>query len=410
MMFMAMFILVIFDSVFKGRTRIILLFIFGFAIALSHYGTDILFGGVLLAAVLLMISVSSIRELFNYLIDRTRPRQRPLNSEIWVKKSRENAREIFVACTFVTALSLIYYYLVSGGALFFSILDQIIAIISPKGANIGSSSVVSSPIISNIFNINYILSILPPIMALIFITWTIITNNKYKFNYIYIYLALVMSLVTLAYPFFPSITAFIGEDRMVEFALMLTGPAIVMSVYVVLKSKRLTKWKVEQAVQRTMVIFVALSIGYLLVNTGLIGSLENTPVSFAMDPSKVARASFGDNEWVGAQWYSQKVGYNSLVYADAKEAYLTKMWVGTYNYFSGTTSIDNMNETSYGSYTFLSPLNEAGKLWINDPSAPRTIVYLISIQDSAFVHQVNNMSMIYSSGGVSIAYNNTQSR
>jgi uncharacterized membrane protein len=302
---------------------------------------------------------------------------------------------------------------VSSSSLFYSIADQLLMILktfigSGSGGGGGSGLTLGTSTGNTIIlNPEYLLTEIPSLMAITYIFWAIINNNTYKLKEIYIYMALIMAMVALFYPFVPSITNFVGEDRVIEITLMLTAPALVIGTFLVTSWKRVPGPGLEKAYRQAMAIVIAIVVCSVIVNSGVLDSLTNKPVSYAMDPSRVARANFGDDEWNGAQWYSQKVGYNDVVYADAQEAYLTKMWVGTYRYFSGVTEVGNMNETSFGTYTYLGPTNIYGHLWINDPSVPRSVVYLISITNSTFIHQINKMSSVYSSGRVMVFYNNT---
>jgi uncharacterized membrane protein len=388
-LFLVGFILIFMEKKLSFPLKLSILLVFGFSIAVSHYGLLMIFVVCLFISWLLTALWSLISP----------------NNKI-------NVKMVAMLILSVIGFTLVWYTIVSNSYM----ADIIINSFNQLLLGFWEFRGTESSQILRLFNLNnpsmldyiniiiYYSSIFLILLGFAYLLARRKSEQHFDIHYTTLSIAFFVSIVSGAYS--PNIFNFISESRMYHLSMIVLAPMMIFGGYTAIRKMsslifKKKNWP-ERVANTTICGFIVV---VLLMSSGLVNLALDSPSAYELSPDEVTRANFNNVEAQGAKWASSVLPADQAIRGDAHMAYLMKMYTGHYWPLytrDGANVYMNLPEdTVY----FCGTDNVNGNIWLEDPAHFRINKTYIAI-DSRFALYLYNQNMIFNGQGTVFYYDN----
>ncbi len=395
-MFMVAVLLIMMDGGIAQRARLPLLIAMGVMMCLSHYGTSVIFV-LIFGLTLILISVAEILE--RYPIKRWRARTPPNEGNI--RKWPTTVTEMWAFYIFTIAIALSWYAVVAQSTILDSIIDFIGRIFSSIGGGLpspsGAPGLASTAPWWERWN-NALLSMIYILIAVGLIL-SLVRRSALRLSREYVCLSLSAALLLVAGYQIPVITGFVSLTRLTHIVFLIIVPFFPLGVHLAVNlASRLRNYHMTEIELRraASALFTLILVMFFILGSGLVNSVSNEPIIYSLDPDKVARVNFNEQEYRTGKWVTEHIGFGPYVHGDNHGSYLMMMASGRFDPIRESESFTMPFRS--GSYIYLSSDNLRGLAWLDDPNNLRLNVSLVPIKTAKFYPEVLSSSLVYSSG------------
>ena len=366
-LFFVLLILLMINKDIDKVKRSVLAIVFGFSLAISHYGVSYIYLFTLISAYTMLAlldtpTIQKLRDDVHSKFSRHKDRKFTSNS------ISANAKDRTISSNFTILFiifTLTWYMYVSSSYAFDTIVrmgdhiaTNIYELFDPE--EVQALHMIVGETLSPLHSVTKYLHLISQFFIAVGIYTLLLKYREMKFRKEYSAFSLtffVMCLVSLAVPFTSSA---IGTHRAYHIALLLLSPFCVIGFITIFRVlSRFVKapsWT-DQRVRSSLKVLSVFFAIFLLFNTGLVYEIaKDNPTSISLNNTiKHPRFHFNDQEACGARWLANTAKKESNIYAGDFGRFIL------YDFVHDTTKVRVFgNETkwiSHDSYIFMGLLN-----------------------------------------------------
>lgn len=414
-LFLVLLILIIINKNIKKIKRSILFICFSVSLIVSHYGlTYIYMLSFIIALSILAFYESPIKmklaDLFqiNSTKETSDKELCPIFSNFSSRMINSNLLFIFIIC------SLIWYINISGSSAFniaVNIGNHIsnsifLDFLNPESTQ--GLDIILRPSETLVGKFNKAIHIIMQLFIAVGITVSVLRYNKRNFNYEYLAFSIPFFGICLACLLIPYFASTLNTSRLYHIALIFMAPFCVVggiSIFKIFGRCSDYAWQ-NGSIRYPLRVLPILFAIFFMMNSGIIHELANQPVSFSLNSSVFIAPHFNEKEIISAEWLSNNMNYGIKAYADAHNAYLLQMMIGSFLpiYFFND-SYDKITKIDSDSYTFLGKENTIFRNIILDNfKKPRQDCRQVPLQNLTLNYILPKMSKLYNNGDSAVLY------
>lgn len=415
-LFLVLLILVIINKNIKKIKRSILFICFSVSLIVSHYGlTYIYLLSFVIALSILAFFDNHIKKM--KLVDRFQINSTKETSdrELCPSLSNFSSRMINFNLLFIFVIcSLIWYMNISGSSVFniaVNIGNHIsnsifLDFLNPESTQ--GLDILLRPSETLVGKFNKAIHIIMQLFIAVGITVSLLRYNKRNFNYEYLAFSIPFFGICLACLLIPHFALTLNITRLYHITLIFLAPFCVVggiSIFKIFGRCSDYAWQNGNIRYPLRVLSILFAI-FFMMNSGIIHELANQPVSFSLNASVFIAPHFNEKEIISAEWLSNNMNYNIKAYADAHNAYLLQMMIGSFlpiSFFND--SYDKITKIDSDSYTFLGKENTIFRNIILDNfKKPRQDSRQVPLQNLTLNYILPKMSKLYNNGDSAVLY------
>ncbi|PKL71027.1 MAG: hypothetical protein CVV29_12775, partial [Methanobacteriales archaeon HGW-Methanobacteriales-2] len=375
--------------------KIILSFLFGFAIIVSHYSLTYIF------IILLMFSLIITKILNINFIELSRNNKirnifQNIKEKSPICKRNQSSNLIMrpIYLLIITIFTVTYFLYIN-----FLTLRAVVNVVDKIGGNILDD--FGSKNNNQVFEIlltsktGYLVTILHKSFNILVVTLICIgiigyfsKRFNYSFDKSYISFILGAFVLCLFGVFVPNVASIINTSRLFHISLLFLSPFCILGVLLAINF--FNRWvKIRQNLFfLPLALFLIL---YLCLNAGLFNYIAGEPNSnsFSLGGNKLMPI-FNEQDTYSINLLLTNKNDNSQVLSDLFYAYIVESYSGLFKPLKGEDNII-YNNVSKGTLIFLGTENIVnGTMWIDDPNKPRLNRAIVKIQDSSLQKNIQN--------------------
>ena len=348
----------------------------------------------------LTIVLISVAEMLKKIIPRKKEMCVSNRINAWSRGGQfMTVTEMWVLFILTIAIALSWYAVVAQSTILDSIIDFIGSIFSSLGGGPSPSSGTLGPGSAEAWwerwN-NALLSVIYFLIALGLIL-SLVGRSALRFSREYMCLSISAALLLVAGYNIPVITNFVSLSRLTHIVFLIIVPFFPLSIHLAMIAlSKLRHNDLAYIEIRTVVtaIFTMILVVFLILGSGIVNSVNNEPIIYSLDPDKVARVNFNEQEYRTGKWVTEHIGFGPYVHGDDHGSYLMMMASGRFDPIRESESFTMPFRS--GSYIYLGSDNLGGLVWLDDPNNLRLNVSLVPIKTAKFYPEVLNSSLVYS--------------
>lgn len=378
-LFMVLVIIILYDSNFSPRLKLLLLVIFITSLAVSHYGLLMIFVICMTLSLVFLFIISLALKI------------KPVNLKL--------IAVISVGMLFFLGL---WFTDTSEYHLAHSMLNTLKEIINEFfNFQTHESSIFSNIVDFNglplnvVFNTIVILVLLSLIVISLIDQLVMIKREKPNFDSEYIALAVTFVFVMVSGAYNANILLYVSETRLIHITLLVLAPLLPLGACVLTKKMRRLRPTIGSKDPKKIALICMTSLIILIftTNTGFISAIAGQDLPYELEPTD-RRPSFVENEVNAAEWAAHMIGTDTLIKADAHRTYLMVMYTGTYSPLYTENGHDIYPVLPHKTFYYYGRENVDGMIWLDDLKNPRMNDTLVPIP-SGHSEYMFSQNMVY---------------